>query len=49
LQVGGNGRAWINPENTSLTEWLFAPNPFNNSTLPIQLVRFNDHAHLTGN
>ena len=33
-------------ENTSLTEWRFAPNPYQKHMLPVQLVRFNDHAHL---
>ena len=46
LDLAGAGRAWISPENTSLTEWRFAPNPYEKSTLPVQLVRFNDHAHL---
>jgi probable phosphoglycerate mutase len=41
-------RAWFAPANTSLTEWRFGPNPYANSTVPIQLVRFNDHAHLAG-
>ena len=39
-------RAWIAPDNTSLTEFRFAPNPYEKSTLPVQLVRYNDHAHL---
>jgi 2,3-bisphosphoglycerate-dependent phosphoglycerate mutase len=46
LDLAGDGRAWISPENTSLTEWRFARNPYEKSTLPVQLVRFNDHAHL---
>jgi probable phosphoglycerate mutase len=41
-------RAWINPVNSSLTEWHFAPNPFWRGTLPVELVRYNDHAHLRG-
>lgn len=41
-------RAWISPENTSLTEWRFAPNPYVKDTLPVELVRFNDTAHLLG-
>lgn len=41
-------RAWMSPENTSLTEWRFAPNPYQKSTLPVELVRFNDVAHLRG-
>lgn len=39
-------RAWMSPVNTSLTEWRFAPNPYLKHTLPVELVRFNDHAHL---
>jgi broad specificity phosphatase PhoE len=39
-------RAWISPENTSITEWRFAPNPYQKGTLPVELVRFNDVAHL---
>ena len=39
-------RAWISPTNTSLTEWRFAPNPYEKGTLPVELVRFNDFAHL---
>lgn len=39
-------RAWLNPTNSSLTEWRFASNPYGNATLPIELVRFNDCAHL---
>ena len=42
----GGSRAWIAPDNSSLTEFRFAPNPFEKSTLPVQLVRYNDHAHL---
>ena len=38
--------AWIAPDNSSLTEWLFAANPYEKATLPVQLVRYNDHAHL---
>ena len=33
-------------DNTSLTEFRFAPNPYVKRTLPVQLVRYNDHAHL---
>ncbi len=44
--AGGSNRAWIAPDNTSLTEFRFVPNPYEKSTLPVQLVRFNDHAHL---
>ena len=45
--AGSGDRAWIAPDNTSLTEFRFAPNPYENkATLPVQLVRYNDHAHL---
>jgi len=47
LDLGNGGsRAWIAPDNTSLTEFRFAPNPYEKATLPVQLVRYNDHAHL---
>ncbi len=46
LDLGGGSRAWIAPDNASLTEFRFAPNPWEKSTLPVQLVRYNDHAHL---
>ena len=36
--------AWFAADNTSLTECRFAPNPYEKSTLPVQLVRYNDHA-----
>jgi probable phosphoglycerate mutase len=39
-------RAWMNATNSSLTEWRFAANPFVDEALPVELVRFNDHAHL---
>ena len=41
-------RAWLNAVNSSLTEWRIAPNPFWPDRLPVELVRFNDHAHLRG-
>jgi probable phosphoglycerate mutase len=44
--AGGGTRAWFAADNASLTEWRFAPNPYMKSTLPVQLVRYNDHAHL---
>jgi len=44
--VANQSRAWISPTNTSLTEWRFAPNPYEKGTLPVELVRFNDFAHL---
>jgi probable phosphoglycerate mutase len=40
--------AWFAPENSSLTEFRGAPNPFRSGTLGVELVRFNDHAHLAG-
>jgi probable phosphoglycerate mutase len=44
---GGSVRAWFAPDNSSLTEFRFAKNPFDDeSTMPVQLVRYNDHAHL---
>lgn len=46
--VEASRRAWLSPANTSLTEWRFGPNPYEKGTLPVELVRFNDHAHLTG-
>lgn len=46
--VATDRRAWLSPANTSLTEWRFAPNPYEKGTLPVELVRFNDHAHLNG-
>jgi len=39
-------RAWMSPVNSSLTEWRFAANPYEKGTLPVELVRYNDHAHL---
>jgi broad specificity phosphatase PhoE len=44
--VSTDSRAWISPDNTSLTEWRFAVNPYMKGTLPVELVRFNDFAHL---
>ena len=41
-------RAWIACDNSSLTEWRFAPNPYDKGTLPVALVRFNDVGHLAG-
>ena len=49
LDEGTNAsRAWISPENTSLTEWRYASNPYQKGTLPVELVRYNDAAHLMG-
>ena len=42
------GRAWVSPANASLTEWCVTPNPFDPATPSIELVRYNDHAHLAG-
>jgi len=40
-------RAWFSPENTSITEFRFAVNPYRGTTEPSwELVRFNDFAHL---
>ena len=44
--AGRASRAWLNPINTSLTEWRISPP--RSWVLPVELVRFNDHAHLTG-
>jgi probable phosphoglycerate mutase len=46
--VGNSGRAWLDPVNSSLTEWRLAENPWWGGGLPVQLVRFNDHGHLRG-
>ena len=46
--AGDSGRAWLDPINSSLTEWRMAGNPFWADALPVQLVRFNDHGHLRG-
>ena len=50
LDLGGpsQDRAWFAPVNSSLTEFRGAPNPYRSGTLAIELVRFNDHAHLSG-
>ena len=44
--MGGRTRAWLDPINSSLTEWRMAGNPMWRSE--IELVRFNDHGHLRG-
>jgi probable phosphoglycerate mutase len=46
--AGDSGRAWLDPVNSSLTEWRMVENPFWDKGLPVQLVRFNDHGHLRG-
>jgi 2,3-bisphosphoglycerate-dependent phosphoglycerate mutase len=45
--IGGRTRAWLDPINSSLTEWRVAEHPTWRSE--IELVRFNDHGHLRGN
>ncbi|MEQ1787997.1 MAG: histidine phosphatase family protein [Acidimicrobiales bacterium] len=47
-EVATDRRAWMSPENSGLTEWRFGANPYQKDTLPVELVRFNDHAHLNG-
>jgi probable phosphoglycerate mutase len=44
----GARRAWLDPANTSLTEWRFGSDPYGflGGRAPLSLVRFNDHAHL---
>jgi 2,3-bisphosphoglycerate-dependent phosphoglycerate mutase len=37
---------WFAPTNSSLTEWRQAPNPYRRCGLAMELVRYNDHAHL---
>jgi probable phosphoglycerate mutase len=44
--TGRARRAWLDPVNTSLTEWRISPH--RSWVLPVELVRFNDHAHLSG-
>lgn len=44
--MGGRTRAWLDPINSSLTEWRVAEHPTWRSE--IELVRFNDHSHLRG-
>jgi probable phosphoglycerate mutase len=44
--MGSRTRAWLDPVNSSLTEWRMAENPMWRSD--IELVRFNDHGHLRG-
>ncbi len=51
LALGGPSspdRAWFAPVNSSLTEFRGAPNPYRSGTLALELVRYNDHAHLAG-
>lgn len=42
----GRSRAWLDADNASMTEWRFGSHPWDVATSGIQLVRFNDHAHL---
>jgi broad specificity phosphatase PhoE len=44
--MGGRTRAWLDPINSSMTEWRLAEHPFWRSG--VELVRFNDHGHLRG-
>lgn len=41
-------RAWLNPENASLTELRQGSSPYQTGALDWELVRFNDIAHLAG-
>ena len=43
---GNRSRAWLNPTNSSVTEWRIGEHPHWRSA--VQLVRYNDHAHLRG-
>ncbi len=43
---GGRTRAWLDPVNSSLTEWRFAQHP--QWRAEVELVRYNDHSHLRG-
>ena len=49
---GSVNRAWMNPANASITEWRFTDppsvSPGRDASRSIELVRFNDHAHLIG-
>ena len=46
IDLANQNRAWLNPANTSITEWRLGANPFNAAMLPVELVRFNDFGHL---
>ena len=48
LNDTGRGRAWMDPANSSVTEWRLAENPYWAGALAVELVRFNDHSHLRG-
>jgi probable phosphoglycerate mutase len=43
---GDGTRAWLDPVNSSLTEWRFAEHPLWRAE--VELVRYNDHGHLRG-
>ena len=47
-ELAASKRAWFDAMNTSLTEFRFGANPYMAHMRPVQLVRFNDAAHLTG-
>lgn len=44
----GGGRAWLDPVNSSLTEWRLGPREHPVWRSEVELVRFNDHGHLHG-
>jgi probable phosphoglycerate mutase len=46
LDPAGHDRAWLDPDNASMTVWRQAPCPWGDRALAVQLVTFNDHAHL---
>jgi probable phosphoglycerate mutase len=46
LEPAGHGRAWFNPANSSMTIWREGESPWRKTAEPIELVTFNDHAHL---
>jgi broad specificity phosphatase PhoE len=50
LAIGGDGRerAWFSPENASITEWRYGPDPYRDRSIAWELARFNDRAHLVG-
>jgi probable phosphoglycerate mutase len=44
----GRPRAWMNPTNSSITEWRVGGTSPMPHLAPVGLIRFNDHAHLAG-
>jgi 2,3-bisphosphoglycerate-dependent phosphoglycerate mutase len=44
--IGNRTRAWLDPVNSSVTEWQLGPHQFWKSG--ISLTRYNDHGHLRG-